>query len=109
ETALQLCRAHAAAKDVQAYKHADEAFHDSIYRASRNSCLVSMTLTVRKRIGSYRRVQLEHSKMLDISLAEHESIALAIAQGLPEESDRLLQLHILNIGADLRRLFAMVP
>ncbi len=106
--ALVLCRNHASANDVQGYKAANETFHETIYRASRNSCLISLTLGTRKRVATYRRVQLEHAKRLDVSVADHERIAQAIARGLAEEADRLLQLHILNIGADLRRLFAMV-
>ena len=108
EEALALCRNHASANDIQGYKAANETFHETIYRASRNSCLISLTLGTRKRVATYRRVQLEHAKRLDVSVADHERIAQAIAQGLAEEADRLLQLHILNIGADLRRLFAMV-
>jgi DNA-binding GntR family transcriptional regulator len=108
EAALTHCRNCAAANDVQAYKVANEDFHETIYRASRNSCLVSLTLSTRKRVASYRRVQLEHNKKLTASVEEHERIAKAIGLGLAEEADRLLQLHILNVGADLRRLFAMV-
>jgi DNA-binding GntR family transcriptional regulator len=109
EDALALCRNHASANDVQGYKAANETFHETIYRASRNSCLIGLTLGTRKRVATYRRVQLEqHAKRLDASVADHERIAQAIARGLAEEADRLLQLHILNIGADLRRLFAMV-
>ena len=108
EDALALCRNHASANDIQGYKAANETFHETIYRASRNSCLISLTLGTRKRVATYRRVQLEHAKRLDVSVVDHERIAQAIAQGLAEEADRLLQLHILNIGADLRRLFAMV-
>lgn len=108
ENALALCRNHASANDIQGYKAANETFHETIYRASRNSCLISLTLGTRKRVATYRRVQLEHAKRLDVSVADHERIAQAIAQGLAEEADRLLQLHILNIGADLRLLFAMV-
>ncbi len=108
ENALASCQGHASVKDVQGYKLANEAFHGAIYRASRNSCLIGMTLSTRKRIGSYRRVQLEQVTRLEASAEDHERIARAIANGLAEEADRLLQLHILNIGADLRRLFAMV-
>ena len=108
EDALALCRNHASTNDVQGYKAANETFHETIYRASRNSCLISLTLGTRKRVATYRRVQLEHAKRLDVSVADHERIAQAIARGLAEEADRLLQLHILNIGADLRLLFAMV-
>jgi DNA-binding GntR family transcriptional regulator len=108
ENALVLCREHAAANDVQGYKVANETFHESIYRASRNSCLVTLTLGTRKRVATYRRVQLEHAKRLEVSVSDHERIARAIAQGFAEEADRLLQVHILNVGADLRRLFSMV-
>ncbi len=106
--ALVLCRNRASANDVPGYKLANEDFHEAIYRASRNSCLISLTLGTRKRVATYRRVQLEHTKRLEVSVEDHERIARAIAEGLAEEADRLLQLHILNIGADLRRLFAMV-
>ena len=109
ETALSLCRTHAVANDLQAYKLANETFHETIYRASRNSCLINLTLGTRKRVATYRRVQLEQAKRLEVSLADHERIAQAIAQGFAEDADRLLQVHILNVGADLRRLFAMVP
>jgi DNA-binding GntR family transcriptional regulator len=108
ENALGACRHHAAANDVQGYKVANETFHETIYRASRNNCLVSLTLATRKRVATYRRVQLEHSKRLEVSVLDHERIARAIAHGFAEEADRLLQVHILNVGADLRRLFSLV-
>ncbi len=108
-SALALCRNNALANDVQSYKVSNEAFHEAIYRASGNSCLIGLTLGTRKRVATYRRVQIEHGKKLEASIEEHERIARAIAQGLAEDADRLLQVHILNIGADLRRLFAMVP
>ena len=108
EGALARCRECAGANDVQAYKIANEDFHEAVYRASRNACLINLTLSTRKRVAAYRRVQLENGKKLTDSVAEHERIAQAISQGLAEEADRLLQLHILNVGADLRRLFAMV-
>ena len=108
ESALAHCRCYAAVNDVQGYKGANEAFHEAIYGASRNSCLIGLTLGTRKRVAAYRRVQLEHAKRLEVSVADHERIARAIAQGFAEEADRLLQVHILNVGADLRRLFSMV-
>ena len=30
----------------------------------------------------------------------------AIQESLPEEADRLLQLHTINLGSDLRRIFS---
>jgi DNA-binding GntR family transcriptional regulator len=108
ENALALCRRHAAVNGIQGYKAANEAFHEAIYQASRNNCLISLTLSTRKRVAAYRRVQLEHAKRLEVSVADHERIARAIAQGFAEEADRLLQVHILNVGADLRRLFSTV-
>jgi DNA-binding GntR family transcriptional regulator len=107
-SALTVCRRLANANDMQGYKLANEAFHDAICQASRNSCLIKLTQMTRKRVASYRRLQFEQLNKIKGSAVEHEHIARAIRDGLPEEADRLSQLHILNIGSELRRLISMV-
>ena len=42
------------------------------------------------------------------TLAQHARIAIAIRDGLPDEADRLLRLHVLDTGAELARLMSMV-
>jgi DNA-binding GntR family transcriptional regulator len=105
---LATCRHHAKANDVESYKLANEAFHDAIYKASHNNYLIHLTRSTRKRVGAYRRLQLEQVSRLSSSVEEHDRIACAIRDGLLEESDRLLQLHILTIGAQLRHLISVV-
>ncbi|MGO9547246.1 MAG: GntR family transcriptional regulator [Rhodomicrobium sp.] len=105
---LALCRHHSTNNDVQGYKLANETFHEAIYRASRNNCLINLTRSTRKRVAAYRRIQLEQVNRIRTSTKDHERIARAICEEHPEEADRLLQIHILNIGAELRRLISMV-
>ena len=100
------CRKYADLRDIQSYQKADEAFHDAIYFASRNECLIKLTLSIRNRVTVYRRMRLDQVSRYKFSVAEHDRIVHAIQEGLPEETDRLLQSHILNIGNDLRRMFS---
>src|SRR5271157_3519838 len=106
--AQETCRKYAELRDPQSYQKANEAFHDSIYSASRNECLVKLTLSIRNRVAPYRRLRLEQVSRLKFSVAEHDKIVHAIQESLPEEADRLLQLHILNLGSELRRMFSVL-
>jgi DNA-binding GntR family transcriptional regulator len=108
QQALAVCRQHASRNDSQAYKLSNETFHETIYQASRNSYLIRLTHSTRKRVAAYRRMQLEQVNRVRHSVEDHERITHAIQEGQPEEADRLLQVHILTIGAELRRLINMV-
>jgi DNA-binding GntR family transcriptional regulator len=102
------CVRYAEIRDLRSYQAANEEFHDAIYTASRNSCLIKLTMSIRNRVAAYRRLQLESASRIRTSVAEHEKIMRAIQEGLAEETDRLLQLHILNLGGELRRIFSVV-
>jgi DNA-binding GntR family transcriptional regulator len=106
--ALLFCRRNAAKNDFGGYQLANEAFHDAISRASCNSYLIKLTQSVRKRTAAYRRLDLERPHRLKTSLEEHTRIACAIRDGLPDEADRLLRVHVLNTGAEVARLISMV-
>ncbi len=106
--AHESCRHYADLRDVESYQRANEVFHEAIYAASRNSCLVKLTLSIRNRVAAYRRLQLEQLARIKPSVSEHERIVRAIQDSLPDEADRLLQVHILNLGGELRRMFSMV-
>jgi DNA-binding GntR family transcriptional regulator len=106
--ANELCVKYAERRDFESYKRANEDFHDAIYAASRNSCLVKLTMSMRNRVAGYRRLQLESPNRIKTSVSEHEKILRAIQDGLAEEADRLLQVHILNLGGELRRMFSVV-
>ncbi len=106
--ALFTCQRLADAGDIQNYKLANEAFHEAISQASCNSCLINLTRRMRKRVAAYRRAQFEQPQRIKASVAGHACIAQAIQEGRADDADRLLQLHILQAGADLRRLIAIV-
>ena len=106
--AQDACRKYAELRDGQRYQKANEAFHDAIYAASRNECLVKLTLGIRNRVAAYRKLRLDQVSRLKFSVAEHDQIVHAIKESLPEEADRLLQLHILNLGSELRRMFSVL-
>ncbi len=108
DNALALCRQNAVKNDIRGYQFANEAFHDAVSHASCNSYLVKLTQSVRKRTATYHRLDLERPNRLKNSLEEHARIASAIRDGQPDEADRLLQSHILSIGAELARLISMV-
>ncbi len=106
--ALDVCRRCVADNDVPGYKSANEAFHGAIYNASRNRHLIGMTLGMSRRLAAYRRLQLERVNSIKTSLEDHERIAFAIGDGFPEEADRLLRLHMLQVGSELRSLVSTV-
>ena len=106
--AQETCRKYAELRDVQNYQKANEAFHEAIYAASRNDCLAKLTLSIRNRVAAYRRLQLEQMGRVKVSVTDHDKIVHAIQEGLPDEADRLLQLHILNLGGELRRMFSVL-
>ncbi len=106
--AQELCRKYAELRDAESYQKANEVFHEAIYAASRNDCLVKLTLSIRNRVAAYRRLQLEQMNRIKFSVADHDRIVHAIQEGLPDEADRLLQLHILNLGGELRRMFSVM-
>jgi DNA-binding GntR family transcriptional regulator len=106
--AQESCLHFAAANDIPSYRRANEEFHDAIYRASRNRSLIKLTIDFRNRVAPYRRLLFEQPNRLKTSAQEHNRIVDAIQEGQPDEADRLLQLHILHLGGELRRLITMV-
>jgi DNA-binding GntR family transcriptional regulator len=105
--AQESCRKYAELRNARGYQDADDAFHEAIYAASRNSCLIKLTLGIRNRVAAYRP-KFEHASQISFSVTEHDQIVHAIQESLPEEADRLLQLHTINLGSDLRRIFSLM-
>ncbi|MGA7325467.1 MAG: GntR family transcriptional regulator [Rhodomicrobium sp.] len=101
---LEACQDYAATEAVAAYHEANEAFHDAIYQASRNSYLIKLTRSARNRLVPYIRLHLNDTERLRTSIREHELIVRAIEEGQAEEADRLLQMHMLNTRGALRAL-----
>ncbi len=106
--ALEECRELARINNADSYASANETFHAAIYQASRNRYLCKLALNVRNRVSAFRRLQLHQFNRLGRSVEEHTRIFEAIRSGQPEEADRLLQMHILTLGTEMRQLIAML-
>jgi len=104
--ALEECKHLVEANDTAGYHLANEAFHDRIYKASHNACLIKLTVAVRNRASPYRRLLLEQVNRLETSAVEHEKIFDAIVNGHADLADTLLQSHIVN--KDIRRVISLV-
>jgi DNA-binding GntR family transcriptional regulator len=98
EAAHRACVDVAASGDSEAYYATNRAFHEAIYRASRNAFLAEQALSLHKRLSAYRRVQLRARNRLGQSLAEHAGIVEAIRQGNEELAAKRLRDHVLVQG-----------
>jgi DNA-binding GntR family transcriptional regulator len=106
--AHKTCELRAEKADIEGYQDANDAFHDAIYNATKNNSLLKLTLSVRKRISPFRRMQLSQPAHLCSSLEEHGQIVRAIQNGLADEADRLLQAHVLNMSGEMLRLISII-
>ncbi len=103
------CRARCKAEDLKGYCLANARFHEAIYRASHNGHLIKQTISIRNRLGSYRRFQLRRHNRLHDSFSEHEAIFNAIRAGQSLEADRLMQKHIAVQAANITQVIANLP
>lgn len=105
------CVSAAAAGDSEAYYAVNRAFHEAIYRASRNEFLAEQAIALHKRLSAYRRVQLRARNRMAQSLNEHLEILEAIRAGHEDIAARQLQAHVVIQGerfSDMMITFAAV-
>ncbi|MDJ1159118.1 GntR family transcriptional regulator [Chelatococcus sp. SYSU_G07232] len=105
-TAQEECRAAAGNGDEGAYYLANERFHHAIYRASRNGFLAEQAAALHRRLKPYRRLQLKVRNRMMASLAEHEAILAALADGDGERAAGELRAHIVVQGERFADLLA---
>ena len=75
---------------------ADEAFHDLLYRASRNERLVGIICNLREQFTRFRSVSINYPGRLQNTLEEHRQLVEAIAQRNPEAAQQKAREHIEN-------------
>ena len=83
--------------DRAAYETQNRAFHNTLYRGTHNDVLVDVTLSVRRRVAPFRRVQFQSLPRLASSHAEHQSIVDAILRGDHKTTEELLYAHIMAV------------
>jgi FCD domain-containing protein len=96
--ALELTRKAGETRDVDAYFHENEGFHQAIYAASQNEFLIEQTLSLQRRLRPYRRLQLLVRDRMSSSQAEHEAIAAAIIAGEADLAAEHIRGHVVIQG-----------
>jgi len=93
-SALELTRKAGETRDIDAYFHENEGFHQAIYAASQNAFLIEQTLSLQRRLRPYRRLQLRVRDRMTSSEAEHEAIAAAIIAGDADLAAERIRGHV---------------
>jgi DNA-binding GntR family transcriptional regulator len=107
--AHDLCRKRCEDNDYDGYCVANAQFHEAIYNATHNSCLIRQTVSTRNRLGAYRRFQLRRNNRLSESFREHEAVVAAIRNGQAEEADRAMRDHIVVQVSHIASLIGHLP
>ncbi|NIY74024.1 GntR family transcriptional regulator [Thalassospira sp. HF15] len=79
------------------YEALNRSFHNAIYRGTHNDVLVDVTLSVRRRVAPFRRVQFQSLSRLAASHAEHQGIVDAILRADIKATEDLLYAHIMAV------------
>lgn len=100
------CQKAVAAKDPEGYYSQNEQFHWAIYRSTGNQFLEQECLRLYKRLSPFRRVQLQVRGRMKQSMAEHEAIVAALAEGDGNKVASLLNTHVAVQGEKFQSLIA---
>ncbi len=108
QAAHQACNLACDDGDPDAYYHANQTFHEAIYKASHNGFLADQARSLQNRLKVYRRLQLRVRNRVEMSLAEHQKIVDAIARGDAEAAGDHLRQHVLIQGERFNDFVASV-
>ncbi|MDR1276279.1 MAG: GntR family transcriptional regulator [Candidatus Accumulibacter sp.] len=97
-----------ASNDIDAYYHANERFHQTIYRASHNGFLVERTARIFRSLGVYRRLQLRIRGRMATSHNEHAEVVEAILAGDSGLAAQRIHKHVIVQGELFSDLVASI-
>ncbi len=83
-------------KLVPAIVEGDEAFHNTIYKASKNQKLINTAMTLREQVYRYRVEYVKDFSYHDKLILEHDQITMAILKRDAEAAQRIMNEHIYN-------------
>ncbi len=83
-------------KLVPAIVACDEAFHNSIYKASENQKLINMAHNLREQVYRYRVEYVKDFSYHDNLIREHDLITMAILKGDKDTAEKIMNEHIYN-------------
>lgn len=94
------------ASDADAYYTENERFHHMVYAQSGNGFLEHEALRLHRRLKPFRRMQLRLRGRMAQSMAEHEAIVQALADGDAARASEALQSHVAIQGEKFHHLMA---
>ena len=83
-------------KLVPAIVEGDEAFHNVIYKASKNNKLINITQNLREQVYRYRVEYVKDFLYHDNLVREHDLITMAILKGDADAAEKIMKEHIYN-------------
>lgn len=83
-------------KLVPAIVEGDEAFHNVIYKASKNNKLINITQNLREQVYRYRVEYVKDFLYHDNLVREHDLITMAILKGDSDTAEKIMKEHIYN-------------
>ena len=105
----ETCSEPAENGDVDGYYAANRSFHELIYSGAHNAYLEEQTRSLRNRLSSYRRFQLNHPGRIDQSLSEHGDVVAAIVAGDADRAADAMRAHVAIQGDTFTDLVAALP
>ena len=100
------CEEAIQANDSDLYYHKNVEFHECIYTACGNSFLASETRSLRRRLQSFRRLQLRVRGRMPQSFNEHDEIIESIEAGDADKADLVSRQHVMIQGERFNDLLA---
>ena len=95
----------AARGDPAAYANANVAFHSAIYAGAHNAPIAEYTMSLRRRVGPFRRAQFQVEGRLTRSNQEHDAVVRAILAG-DATAAHAAMLHHVSLVEDAFEAFA---
>ncbi|MDB4021862.1 GntR family transcriptional regulator [Litorivicinus sp.] len=92
--------------DSDLYYDKNVDFHECIYDACGNQFLANEARRLRRRLRSFRRLQLRVRGRMSQSLSEHSEIINAIENGLAEQAEIISRQHVMIQGERFNDLLA---
>lgn len=80
--------------DMDKIVETDMEFHDLLYQASRNTCLVGIIFNLREQLTRFRTKSMSFPGRLAATLEEHRNIVEAIAQGDVKAARKAAEIHM---------------
>ena len=89
--------------DIVQLAEADEAFHEAIYRASKNEKLNQVLSNLREQFYRYRMEYLKEEKTRDQLLTEHQQLMKAIMDRDVKKAQEISYMHLENQRQSIKK------